>query len=45
MAKGERLTVKFMNVDESFYAKAYIGKQLKKFIEKTSDSSRGNTFL
>lgn len=41
MAKGETLTVRFMNVDDSFYAKAYIKKQLKKYIEKTSDSSRG----
>ena len=40
-AKGDILTVEFLNLDESLYAKCHVGKNKKKSLDKTMDSARG----
>jgi hypothetical protein len=40
-AKGDKLTVEFINKDETVYARCYVGKVKNKSVVKTSDSARG----
>ena len=40
-AKGDTLTVEFINKDESVYARCFVGKVKNKSVVKTSDSARG----